>query len=115
MVTYAICDLLPSSAASPLALISEAVFIHVNNAFSALLGQRSHGLCSIAKLIQCSGTVAIYDDIHVIQELLKLLSSSLGLQIKICCNLAHVTINLEKWHIGKVWTGYLQNIGTIFG
>jgi hypothetical protein len=67
VVTYTVRYLLPSSAASPLAFVSEAVLIHVNDAFATLLGQCSHGLCSIAKLIQRSGTVAIHDNIYIIQ------------------------------------------------
>lgn len=115
MVTYAVCNLLPSSSASPFAFVSEAVLVHIDDALAALLGQSCHRLCSVSELIQSSRAVTIYDDVDIIQEFLELLASGLGLQVKICGMLAHVTVNLEERYIRKVRASNLQDVGTVLG
>lgn len=113
--TYAVCNLLPSSTASPFALVPEAVLINVDNTLSTLVSQSSHGLGSVSKLVQCTRAVAIHNNIHIIQELLELFSACLTLQIEIGGMLSHVSINLEKGNIRKTRARDLQHIGTIFG
>jgi hypothetical protein len=113
--TYTVCNLLPSSAASPLAFISEAVLVHINNSLSALLGQSGHGLSPVSKLVKSTGAITIDNDIDIIQKLLKLFTSSLALQIEVSGVLSHVAVDLEEGNVGKTRAGDLQDIGAILG
>lgn len=114
-MTYAVRNLLPARSSGPLAFITEAVLIHVDDTLSALLGQCSHSLGAITKLFECSGPITVDNDIGVGYELLKLLPSSLGLQIKVGGVLAHVAIYLEERHVGQIGASDLQYVGAILG
>lgn len=79
--TYTVGNLLPASTASPFPFVAEAILIHVDNTLAALFGQSSHGIRSIAEFLQGSWSVPVHDDVHVCEELFKLLASSFGLQV----------------------------------
>jgi hypothetical protein len=114
-VTYAVCNLLPASTAGPFALVAETVLIDVDNAFSALLGHRGHGLRAVSELLQCSGTVSVHDDVHVGKQLLELGSPGVSLQVEVRGVFTHVAVYLEEWHVGQVRAGDLQYVGTVLG
>jgi hypothetical protein len=113
MGTYTVCNLLPSGTTSPLAFISKAVLVHINDSLSALLGQGGHGLSAVSELVQSTGTIAIHNDIDIIQKLLELFTSGFALQVEVGGVLTHVTINLEEGDIGKTRASDFQDIGAI--
>lgn len=105
--TYAVCNLLPSGTACPLAFVTEAVLIHIDDSLAAFLGQFGEFLRPVSKFLERTGAIAIHEDVCVRQQLFKSTPSLIGFQIEVGRTLAHVSVHLEEGDIRKVGAGDL--------
>jgi len=113
--TYTIRNLLPASAICPLALVAEAVLVHIHEPLSALEGQLRQGSGAISQFLERAGAVAVDDDISLEQQFLEYLAARRRLEVEIRAVLAHVDVDLEEGHVGQVRRRHLQHVGAVLG
>jgi hypothetical protein len=111
--TYTIRDLLPTRPVRPLSFISKAVDIDIDKSLASLDRQLGQEFCTVAELLNRLGSIAIHDNISLGHQLLESLAAFWRLEIELGSVLAHISVNLEKWHITQVRAGDLEHVGTI--